>query len=340
MTAISRRVALAAGAAFAAVPVVRAATAAIGGVERFAPELDALIVPGTAVEKLGDGIQWAEGPVWARDGGYLLFSDPPGNVMRKWTRDGGVVEFLRPSGLVGDASAMREAGSNGLIVGRDGALLMADSGNRAIARVDLATKQKTILVDRFEGKRFNSPNDLVQAKDGAIYFTDPPYGLKDDIHSPMKEVPFSGVYRLSPDGKLALLEKSLNFPNGIALSPDERILIVSNSDPQRPVILRYALGSDGMPTGSSLFFDAAPLMKSNAPGLPDGMKIDVHGNLFASGPGGIFVFTPDAKLLGLIEIPGKPIANCAFGEDGSTLFLTASDTLACIRTRTKGIGFA
>ena len=340
MTASTRRAVIAAGAALAVAPSTRAGAVVIGGVKRFAPELDALIAPDATVEKLTDGIQWAEGPVWVKAGGCLLFSDPPGNVMRKWTRGGGVSEFLRPSGLAGDASAMREAGSNGLIIGHDGVLLMADSGNRAIARVDLATKQKTILVGRFEGKRFNSPNDLVQAKDGAIYFTDPPYGLKDDIHSPMKELAFSGVYRLSPDGTLALLERSLNFPNGIALSPDERTLYISNSDPQRPVILRYALGSDGMPAGSSLFFDGAPLVKKDAPGLPDGMKIDARGNLFASGPGGIFILTPQGKALGLIEIPGKPIANCAFGEDGSTLFLAASDTLACIRTRTKGLGFA
>jgi gluconolactonase len=314
--------------------------ASLGGVRRISADLDRLVAADARVEQLGEGFRWAEGPVWVRRGGYLLFSDVPGNVIYRWSRADGVTEFLRPSGYAGpDAAAFREAGSNGLAIDASGALVMCDHGNRALARMDLTTRRKELLVERYDSKRFNSPNDLSIARSGAIYFTDPPYGLAGLNASPLKELSFNGVYRLRPGGGVDLVDDGLSFPNGVTLTPDERTLYVANSDPQRPIIKAYALGADGMPTSSSIFFDAASLTAPDAPGLPDGLKVDEHGDLFATGPGGVLVLSPDARLLGVIHA-GRAIANCGFGEDGRTLFLTAHDRLGRIRLRTRGVGWA
>ena len=308
-----------------------------GSVQQLSPRLGALIAPDAQVERVGGGLQWAEGPVWVKDGRYLLFSDPPKNTMYRWSQAEGVVPFLHPSGYAGeDTAALREAGSNGLAIDASGALVMCDSGSRALARLDLKTKQKVFLAERFEGKRFNSPNDLAIARSGAIYFTDPPYGLAGIENSPVKELPFSGVYRWTPDGKVALIDKTFLYPNGVALSPDESILYVSNTDAKQPIIRAYTLGADGLPINSSTFFDAAPLVKPGVPGMPDGIKVDVAGNLFAAGPGGILVLSKDGELLGVIGAGKRAMPNCAFGEDGSTLFLAATECLARIRLRTRG----
>ena len=310
-----------------------------GAVQRLSPGLDALIAPGAKVERLGGGLKWAEGPVWVRNGSYLLFSDPPMNTMYRWSRAHGIEPFLHPSGYAGtDTAALREAGSNGLAVDAAGALIVCDSGNRGLARLDLKTKRKVFFLDRFEGKRFNSPNDLCIARSGAIYFTDPPYGLAGGLDSPVKELPYSGVYRYGPDGNVALLDKSFLYPNGVALSPDETVLYVSNTDAKLPIIRAYRLGADGLPTSFSTLFDAAALKKPGVPGMPDGMKIDTAGNLFAAGPGGILVLTKEGELLGVIGAGGRAMPNCAFGEDGRTLFLAATDCLARIRLKTRGGG--
>jgi gluconolactonase len=258
--------------------------------------------------------------------------------MYRWSEKDGVSVFLDPSGYDGpDPGAFREAGSNGLIRGPRGTILVADHGNRAVARLDLATKKKTFLATRFQGKRFNSPNDLVLAKSGVIYFTDPPYGLEGLNKSPLKELPFNGIYRLDPDGKVSLVDDSMTFPNGIILSPDERTLYVANSDPQRPIWMAFALDAQGRVTGKRVFADASAEAKAGLPGLPDGMAIDTEGNLFATGPGGVLVFAPDGRRLGRIDT-GTAIANCAFGEDGRTLFLASNNMLARVRTKTKGLG--
>jgi gluconolactonase len=247
---------------------------------------------------------------------------------------------LHPSGYAGaDASQLREGGANGLALDAGGALLMCDSGNRALARLDLATRRKEILVDRFLGKRFNSPNDLCRSRSGAIYFTDPSFGLAGLNDSPVKELPFNGVFRLAPDGTLALVDDTLSFPNGIALSSDESLLYVSNCDGKNPIIRAYRLGAHGMPKNSSTMFDASPLLAPDAPGWPDGIKLDAAGNLFAAGPGGILVIASDGSLLGVIGA-GRAISNCAFGEGGRTLFLTAKDRLGRVRLRTRGAGWA
>jgi gluconolactonase len=309
----------------------------VGGIQRLDPELDRILDPHTPIEVIATGIQWAEGPVWVPKGGYLLFSDPPANVAYRWKAGEGKTAFLKPSGLAGPIpTGVREAGSNGMVLDGQGRLVMADSGTRAIARVDLATKRKTILADRFGGKRFNSCNDLVIARSGAIYFTDPPYGLAEGDTSPLKEQPHNGVYRWTPDGKVALIDASLTRPNGIGLSPDGRTLYVSNSDEARPVIMAYALGAGGLPSGAPrLFCDQSAGVAAKLPGLPDGMKVARTGHLFASGPGGIHILAPDGRRLGVIAT-GKAAANCAFGEDGRTLFVTSSDMVVRLRLKIAG----
>jgi gluconolactonase len=313
--------------------------ATLGGVRRIDAALDAIVPAGAQVEELGSGYQWAEGPVWVRKGGYLLFSDVPGNTIYRWSAKRGAETFMHPSGYAGqDTAQLREAGSNGLALDAKGRLLMCDSGSRGLARMDLSSRRKEIFLNRYQGKRFNSPNDLAVARSGAIYFTDPPYGLAGLNKSPLKELKFNGVYRRAPDGRVSVVDDTLTFPNGIALSPDESVLYVSNSDPDRPIIRAYALGADGMPKSTSTFFDASRLKAADAPGVPDGMAIDAAGRLFATGPGGVMILTPDTRLLGVIGA-GRAIANCKFGEDGHTLFLTAHDKLARIRLTVLGHGW-
>ena len=304
----------------------------VGGVRRLSSEMDSIIPPGAEVEVLAEDFDWAEGPVWVEsrvggESGYLLFTDVPQNVIWRWSETNGLSEFMRPSGFDGeDGSHLREPGANGLVIEPSGALLMCDHGNRSLSRVDLATRRKTIVVDRFEGKRFNSPNDLVIHRSGAVYFTDPPYGLEGLNESPVKEMAHNCVYRRAPDGVVTLIDDALSFPNGVALSPDHRTLYVAVSDPEAPILRAYDLGDDGRPTSSRLFFDAASLMGPDAPGVPDGLKVDARGRIFTTGPGGVLVLTPEGDLLGVIDT-GRATANCAFGPGGASLFMTADDRL-------------
>ncbi len=312
--------------------------AEIGNVHREAG-LDSILAADARVEKLAEGFRWTEGPVWIEEGRYLLFSDVPGNRIHRWSEKEGVSVFLEPSGYGGaDKSIFREPGSNGLIRGPGNSILMADHGNRAVARLDLTTKTKTFLATHYQGKRFSSPNDLVLARNGSIYFTDPPYGLAGLNDSPHKELPHNGVYRLDPDGSVTLLDGSLSFPNGVILSPDERTLYVAVSDPNRAVIMAYDVDERGGVSGARVFSDMTALAKSGMRGLPDGMAIDKQGNLFATGPGGVHIFNPAGVRLGRIDT-GTPIANCAFGEDGRTLFLASNNMLARIRTKARGKDF-
>ena len=309
----------------------------IGLIHRYSSALDRLIDPAAEIELLTSGFIWSEGPAWIADGGYLLLSDVPANKMYRWSETEGISVFLDPSGYDGpNPSAFREPGSNGLIPGPDGSLLMCDHGNRAVARLDLATKNKTFLATLFEGRKFNSPNDLVLAPDGAIYFTDPPYGLEGLNESPIKEQPHNGVYRLAPDGRVTLVDAGMSFPNGILLSPDGRTLFVANSDPKEALWIAFSLDMAGRATSRRVFADVTDMVGESRPGLPDGMAIDEAGNLWATGPGGVLIFSGEGVLLGRIDT-GSAIANCAFGEDGSTLFLTAHDRLARVRTRTRGL---
>jgi gluconolactonase len=311
---------------------------AVGSIERLDPALDALVPRDAKVEQLADGFDWTEGPVWRRNGGYLLFSDIPQNTIYKWKDGQGITVFLRPAGYSGPAPLGRELGSNGLALDARGTLVMADHGNRQIARLNETNYTKTTLADRYHGRRLNTPNDLVFRSNGDLFFTDPPYGLAGLNDDPAKELPFNGVYRLTADGTLSLVTRELTFPNGVALSPDERTLYVAVSDPERAVWMAYDLAPDGTVSRGRVFFDATSLAKQGKPGLPDGMKVDRAGNLFATGPGGILILSPQGKHLGTIAT-GQPTANCAFGDDGSTLYITANHQLLRVRLATKGLGY-
>ncbi|MBW6528399.1 SMP-30/gluconolactonase/LRE family protein [Sphingomonas sp. RHCKR7] len=305
----------------------RAAEPAPLGVVRLDPRLDRIVPPGAAIETLATGYRWTEGPVWVARGDYLLFSDVPANVVHRWSRRDGARPFLDPSGLQTPIPpTIREAGANGLALDHQGRLIVADSGTRAIVRVDLATRKRTVLADRYRGRRFNSCNDVVVARSGAIYFTDPTYGLAEGPDSPLRELDVMGLYRLDPDGTVTLLDGTQRFPNGIGLSPDERTLYLSRSDDAAPVVLAYALDARGVPTGSRLFRDMRAEKARGWPGSPDGMDVAAAGHLFASGPGGIHVLSPAGELLGIIG-NGRPIANACVGEGGRSLFLTASDRI-------------
>jgi len=309
-----------------------------GSIERLDPALDALVPANARVEQLADGFDWSEGPVWRRSGGYLLFSDVPRNTIYRWREGEGLTVFLRPAGYTAPDPPGRELGSNGLTLDPQGRLVMADHGNRVVARLDESNYTKTTLADRYEGKRLNSPNDLVYRSNGDLYFTDPPYGLKGLQDDPAKELPFSGVYRRSAAGELTLLTQELRFPNGIALSPDERTLYVANSDPDRAIWMAYDVQPDGTVGRGRVLFDATPLVRQGRKGLPDGLRVDAKGNLFATGPGGVLVITPDGRHLGTIATP-QATANCAFGDDGSTLYMTSHMRLLRVRLTTTGAGF-
>lgn len=313
---------------------------AIGHLTTFAPEFSEVVAPEARIETLAEGFTWSEGPAWVRDGGYLLFTDVPENRLYRWSERDGLSLLLSPSGYAGPEQAtLREPGANGLYPEPGGTLLLADSGSRNLARFDPAGKRKTVLAARYQGKRFNSPNDVVRRRDGVVFFTDPPYGLKDLNDSPAKQLPFNGVYRVDGDGRVTLLDDGLGFPNGIALSPDERTLYVSNSDPARPVWMAYRLDARGEVLARRVFADASDLLGPDVPGLPDGMAVAADGRLFATGPGGVIVFDPDGRRLGRIET-GAAVSNCAFGDDGRTLYLTSGARLARIRVRATGLGFA
>lgn len=339
MSLISRRTILASSAALPLLSCPLGAAPAPGSygmVRRQNVALDDLVEANAMVEQIGWGYSWAEGPVWVKDGGYLLFSDPRTNTIYKWTAGAPPVEFMKPSGYAGKPDpALREPGSNGLAIDASGALIMADSGSRALAKVDLKTKAKSFLVDKYDGKRLNSPNDLCIAKSGAIFFTDPPFGLAEGDTSPVKELAFSGVYRFDPNGTLTLLDKELARPNGIALSPDESTLYVTNSDKTRPILKAYSLDTNGQVLGSSVLFDFTAMYRPEVKGNPDGIKVDQDGNLFVAGPGGILVLSKEGKLLGLINVTGRASPNCAFGEDGSTLFICATDIMAKVKLNTR-----
>ena len=305
-------------------------------VERLAPEFDELIPPGAQLEKCAEGFDWSEGPTWFKDS--IVFSDVPQNVIYQWkTGQTAAGEFLRPSGMLTPRPGFREQGSNGLGTDAQGRLLICQHGERRVARVE-ADGTQTSLADRFEGKRFNSPNDLAVRRSGDIYFTDPPYGLDGLDKSPLKELAWNGVYRIAADGKVTLEIKDLTFPNGIALSPDEKILYVAVSDSKEPRVLAYDVQSDGSLLNARVFFDAKPLAGQGRKGNPDGLKVDAKGNVFTTGPGGVLVISPAGKHLGTL-VTNEATGNCAWGEDGSTLYITADMFLVRIKTGTKGAGW-
>ena len=312
-----------------------------GHIRGFDSRFDRLIAKDAKLEKLAEGFVWSEGPVWVRptpaadDGGYLLFSDIPRNRIMKWQEDKLSV-FLEPSGYFEMKTKPRggETGSNALITDKQGRIVMCQHGARRVARLEKDGTQ-TVLADRYHGKRLNSPNDLIYKSNGDLYFTDPPYGMEKGWDDPARELDFCGLFRLSHDGKLEVMTKELARPNGLCFSPDEKILYVANSDPENPVWMAYPVNDDGTLGKGRVFFDSTPWAKQNQPGLPDGMKADHEGNLFATGPGGLHVFAPDGTHLGVVDT-GQRTSNCNWGDDGSTLYITVHMYLARIRTLTKG----
>ncbi len=304
---------------------------------RVDPALDAIVSSDTKLEKLAGGFLFTEGPVWvpatASTSGYLLFSDPNANTIYRWSADGQVSVFRTKSGYAGfNVSEYHQPGSNGLTLDSKGRLTINQHGNRRVIRVE-PRGNITVLADRYEGKRFNSPNDLVYRSDGALYFTDPPFGLPKVFDDPRKELPYSGVYCVK-EGQVKLVSTDLDAPNGLAFSPDEKFLYVNNWNDKKKIILRYDVNPDCTLTNSTLFFDM-----TNAPGNDalDGLKVDQQGNVYSTGPGGLWIISPEGKQLGLLKGPEDP-HNMAWGDDdGKTMYITALTGIYRIRMNIAGI---
>lgn len=304
-------------------------TRLLGSIEVFDEELHDILDVDAAPAIIGEGFQWSEGPVWVDSHDFLLFSDVPQNRIYKWTEEAGVTIYLEPSGYTGETGREGELGSNGLIIGNDGSLLLCQHGDRRIARMEAPVDQPepefSTIGDTYEGKRFHSPNDLIQHSSGDVYFTDPPYGLEGYVDDPTMELDFYGVFRIDSEGETHLLTDELTRPNGLAFSPDEELLYVANSDPEKALWMVYDVMEDGNIANGRVFHDATDQV-GDAPGLPDGMKVTREGNIFATGPGGVWIFTPDGNVLGKITT-GEFISNCAFDEEERFLYMTADSYL-------------
>ena len=307
----------------------------VGSVERMDPALDRLLDKDAAMMPLVEGLTWSEGPVWLPHEGQLAFSDVPVNVSYTWSEEAGLGVLFAPSGYTGESDGEKHEGSNGMTLDEQGRLLVCQHGDRRVVRVEGRCGFKT-LATRFEGKRFNSPNDLRCDRGGAIYFTDPPYGLTGPSQKP--DLPNCGVFRIAPDGAVSLITRELNRPNGIELSGDEKTLYVASSDPAYPVILAFPLQADGSAGPSRVLFDARSIAgRGGKSGAMDGMAVDAEGNLWAAGPGGIVIVSAEGKHLGTL-LTGRATANCTFGgSDGRWLFITAGDLLLRIRTKVGGV---
>lgn len=300
------------------------------------PDFDQLVPKDAKLEKIADGFTWVEGPVWNKQGGYLLFSDIPANAVYKWKADEGTSVFLTSSGYSGTTPfAGKEPGSNGLTFDALGRLVLCRHGDRQIGRLE-PDGTITPLAQRFDGHRINSPNDLVFKSNGDLYFTDPPFGLPKAFED-VGKAPVQGVYRLAKDGTVSLLIREIKAPNGIAFSPDEKTLYVSDVDPTRAAWLAYDVKDDGTVAYGRVLFDATRWRTDPYFG-PDGFKVDQHGYIFGARPGGLNVIAPDGRLLGTID-NGQPTSNVAWGEDGRTLFITGGPSVYRIRLTTKGAHF-
>lgn len=299
-------------------------------IERLHTDLDKLINPTAKVEILAEGFKWVEGPLWIEEQQMLLFSDIPNNKVHKWTEQGGLQDYLEPAGYTGQQARGGEMGSNGLLLDHHGDLILCQHGDRRIARMKaLLTHPEAnflSLADNWEGKKLNSPNDIIQRSNGDFFFTDPPYGLNDqDIEK--KELDFCGVYKLDTLGHLSLLIDSLSRPNGLALSPDEHRLYVGNSDGEKPMLYAYDIASDDSLKAAGIVFDF-----KKYGGGPDGFKIDKQGNIFSSGPGGIWIFNKSYVPIGKINL-SKAVSNCCLADDGKTLYITNSDQVLRLHMR-------
>ena len=328
------RAPVAAAAAFALLTALSAAAqtetaAGAGVIVRLDKRLDALVPHGAAIEKVADGFVFLEGPVWRSADSRLFYSDLRGNAIYQWTAADGVRDHSKPF-FAGDGAGLRGVGPNGIALDSEGRLLACVYGSRSVIRIE-KDGTRTTLADRFEGKRLNSPNDLVVARDGTVYFTDPSFGLEGTDNSPLRELTFNGVYRLKPTGQLDVLTREQERPNGLVLSPDERILYVANSGGVVTGWMAYDLGAAGL-SNKRVFFDVTGVQGE---GGADGMKVDLAGNVYATGPGGVWVIAPDGTHLGTIR-PPEALTNVGWGEDGRTLYITGRTALYRIRLSARG----
>lgn len=302
-----------------------------GSIERQDSVINQLIPANAKIEVLAEGFTWTEGPLWIEDGQYLLFSDIPPNKVMKWSEKEGLSTYLHPAGHTDEIDRVGEPGSNGLLLDPTGKLVLCQHGDRRIARMtaslDMPKSEFETVVSHYEGKRFNSPNDGVFDSKGNLFFTDPPYGLEKNMEDPAKEIDFQGVYRYSKEGKLSLISDKITRPNGIGLSPDEKTLYVASSDPKKAIWMAFTLNEDGTVDSERLFYDATG---SEGKGLPDGLKVDKKGNIWATGPGGVWIFNAAGKVLGKI-LTGEATSNCGFDQAEQTLYMTCDDYLMRIK---------
>jgi len=309
-------------------------TKTIGSIERLDSELDDLISTSAVIEIIGEGYEWSEGPVWVAKENMLLFSDVPKNIIYKWTEAKGVEPYLTPSGFTGTETTSREPGSNGLIIHND-SLILCQHGDRRVAKMNSSLNdpkpQFITVAATYNGKRFSSPNDAVFRSNGDLYFTDPPYGLGKQNDDPEKELPYNGVYRVSQSGVVSILIDSVTRPNGIIFLPGGKKFIVANSDPEKAIWYEFALNEKDSVQQGRIFYNATSYAATEG-GLPDGLKADSQGNIFASGPGGIWIFNESGNVLGKIKLPA-PAANCALSPDEKTLYITADMYLLRVKMR-------
>ncbi len=296
----------------------------IGSIERIDPALDSIISPDAQPEIIAEGFQWSEGPVWVESQKMLLFSDVPRDTVYKWTEEKGKEVYLTPSGYTDTIKRGGEMGSNGLTLDKNGNLVLCQCGNRQLGRMDAPLNKPeakySVIAGSYNSKKFNSPNDLVYNSRGELFFTDPPYGLEYGMNDPKKEMPYQGVFKVKLDGKVLLVIDTLTRPNGIAFLPGEKTLLISNSDPAKPNWYAYDVSNNDSLKNGRIFHSAAGY-DTSLKGLPDGMKIDKNGNVFGAGPGGIWIFNKDGKLLGKIKVPDAT-SNCALSVDEKTLYIT------------------
>lgn len=308
----------------------------IGSIERIDPALDVIVDPNVQPEIIAEGFDWSEGPLWLAETRTLIFSDVPKNIVHQWTEEKGLSTYLTPSGYTSSVSRGGEMGSNGLTLSMDGKLVLCQHGDRKVAIMDAPLndpKPNFITVsDNIDGKKLSSPNDVISRSNGDFFFTDPPYGLPQQADDPTKETPFNGVYKVS-GGKTTLLVDSLTRPNGIAFLPGEKTFIVANSDPDKAAWYAFDLGENDSIMNARIFYDATAESKAGERGLPDGLRVDKQGNIFATGPGGVWIFNSAGKVIGKIKFTEVPTSNCAFSDDEKTLFITADNLVVRVKLR-------
>ncbi len=306
-----------------------------GSIETLSPALAGIIDSTAQIEIIAEGFDWTEGPLWLEKEQALLFSDIPPNAVYKWTEKEGVSLYLKPSGYTDDTPRTGEVGANGLILNPQGQLVLCQHGDRRMAVMDAPLDKPasvfTTIAGGYEGKRFNSPNDAVYRSNGDLFLTDPPYGLEKNMEDPAKEIPFQGVYMVKPSGEVKLLTDTITRPNGIALWNNEKTLIVANSDGNKAIFYLFDIGENDSLSNARILYDTTPESKAEG-GVPDGLKVDKAGNIFATAPGGVWIFDKEGTLAGKLRIPG-PCSNVSLGNDDKTLYITNDGQVLRVKMR-------